>query len=91
MFHALAAALSFVLTTQIALAGEVKDRYVLPAHEDKFYREFGGRVFQIWCGSEKVYVWKVADGSTGYFDCRTWSSSSNAFEVVRSENRWVRR
>ncbi len=56
--------------------------------QDDFYRQFGGRVFQIYCGKVVVYVKKSPDHRPGIFNCKTNSGSPNVHRVYRRKRRW---
>ncbi len=65
-----------------------KNVHYFPPDQDRFYDKYGGRVFQVWCKDQVVYVWKKPDGNLGYLVCSSGLTSMNARIVERVKRRW---
>lgn len=88
--HLIALIIAFMLLAPLLYAKEHRKIWRLSAANDNFYREFGGRVFQVKCGRTLVYVKKKSDNRVGYFYCKTWRGSPNVWLVHRSKSQWKR-
>ncbi len=90
--HLIALVIAFMLLAPVVFAGgpDTYQTWRLSAEQDGFYREFGGRIFQVKCGNQLIYVKKKSDGRVGFYHCETGLGSPNVFVVQRHKRRWKR-